>query len=206
MRIPIAILLLVATPALAQPQSAFQACMEAEVYGSKYNALRAKLGLVSARDATFAMLSDKTTPTDEEQPEIAAWADLRARCLQHDAPFRRQLAPDAAALIESYEDGLLTLASRLYTRDVTYAEFNRSRSELTQRLNAALGNIRQRDQARAVAADEADYQQRRAVALQYLLGRQPAYAPPTTVAPYQIPTPSTTACHRFGNQLTCTTR
>lgn len=202
------VLLAIPTTNVFAQQSAFRVCMEAEAGEAKYAPISAKLALSGGREATtFAMLTDQTMASDSEKPAIAAWADLYARCFRHDAPYLKAIPPDAADLIDASVSALISLAAKLYIGELTYGQFNNQRSEMGQRLRTGLASIQQREQSRVQAAANADYEARRQMAIQFLLGQQ-ANQRSAPVQPFQmqVPAPAViTNCFRFGTQTTCTT-
>lgn len=192
--------------AAAAQQSNFAPCMNASIPADQFNPIRQKILLLGGYGASFQMLTDKSSPDEAEKVAIAAYADLYGRCMESNAANRRQMPPDAAALIEANHSALTGLLARLYSGEATYGAFNTQRSEMAQRLRTALGSIEQREMSRAQAASDADMQMRRQAAMQYIMGQQPAYAP-SQAAPLQLPPqPAVTNCYRFGAQTTCTTR
>lgn len=134
--------------------SAFLACLQADTQTEALDPLRAKTILAGdTRTAPFAMLTDETKPTDAEKEAIAKWADIRTRCFKHDVPYRQAIPPEVAALIEATANGTIGLAASLYSGELTYGQFNKERSERSQKLVTALSAIRQREISRADAED-----------------------------------------------------
>lgn len=180
-------------------------CIEGRMAIPAVDPIRHKIVIVGdVAGPSFAMLTDTTKPTEEEKTALAKWADLYAWCVKQDVPFRSRIPPDASALLEATATGTIALAAALHSEEMTFGQFNKERAERSQRLRVALSQIRQREQGRADAEDQA----RRNAALQYLLSRQPAAPAYQPIQPYQIPVAPTvtTNCFRFGAQVTCTSR
>lgn len=197
----LAVALLVAFQANAQ-QSTFATCMRSYSADEKLKPINEKVVLHGrVNEPPFAMLTDQSIATETEKSAIAAFVEVYTTCFKQDAAWFDAGPPEGQALIRAAVNGFVGLAASLYTGELTFGQFNRERSDRATKLNAAMADLGRRFTDRAQAEEQA----RRNAALQYLLS-QPR---PMPTQGNQIPTPqqpTTTNCHRFGAQVTCTTR
>ncbi len=157
-----------------------------------------------APQQAFEMLSNTTKPNTDEKIAIAEWIKGKQACADMTLEWQKQyhFPPLIAAIGATAFSTFLNLTADLYNGKLTYGEYARNRAEITARFDQQLAEATQHLQEQ----EAADYQQRRNLAMQYLLNQQrtaPIYTP---VVPYQIPIPKTTNCNFIGNQMHCTTQ
>ncbi len=182
------------------------ACKKDLAHRPEFSIIADKLALVDTSQQTFEMLSNISKPNATEKTAIAEWVKAKQYCFGQSREWRSQYnAPTIlAAIQETGVSTFLNLTADLYNGKLTYGEYAKARADLTAQLQRQWAEAAQhlREQ------EAADDQQRRNLAMQYLLNQQRA-APLNMPAPYQIQIPprtTNTNCYVVGNQMNCTTQ
>lgn len=162
--------------------------------------LGAPIGVGKSEQPTLKMMADKTKPNDEQKEALSMYAAARDKCAALGAEYRRAKMPgDVVYTLENNNQKLQVLFAKLYAGDITFGEFNTSR---TNNIMTMRGQLTEQDQQRAQrqAAAEAERQRNTANALQQFNNQM--------LLQQQINNanrPITTNCNRFGQQVSCTT-
>ncbi len=126
---------------------------QAEMDSHDLDPIRNKVELIKASQTAptpFAMLIINTTPTEEEQVAITKWADARERCLamvkqvisalalplSMPANFQQQMKSGMLTFADEATRAVNFLIAGLYSAELTYAEFNKRRGEVDDKLSA----------------------------------------------------------------------
>lgn len=170
----------------------------------EFQLLAGKLALVITGQQTFVMLSDTSKPNVKEKTVIAKWVKAQQDCFVMFVDWRKQynLTPALVALSDAEHSSFLNLTADLYNGKLTYGEYAKARADIRAQTQQQWAKVVQHLREQEAAADE----QRRNLAMQYLLNQPlPTYTP---IVPYQMPIPRTTTtnCYVMGNQMHCTTQ
>jgi hypothetical protein len=173
-------------------------------YRSEFSILADKLALATSSQQTFGMLSNTSKPSAAEKMAIAEWAKSGQDCFSMTSEWRKQynFPPTLAAVQDTSFSSFLNLTADLYNGKLTYGEYAKARADIRAQSGQQWAKAVQHLREQQAAADE----QRRNLAMQYLLNQPlPTYTP---IVPYQMPIPRTTTtnCYVMGNQMHCTTQ
>lgn len=219
---------LISSQVIAQDPSA--ACLNEVPSQERFAPISKKVSLLSAKDQTFEMLTNATKATKEDKKLISAWVAELERCLSLGADFRKANQPEQVlTMIEGSRVEFLTTTADLYSGKLTYGEYAKLRSvqlaDFERRFSEFTQSVAQRNQEAAAKKQQIELQERqraeaeirrqemiasqreearRQAALGILMNQKPFQ--PYQAQPYQMPTPTTTHCSTFGNQIDCTSR
>lgn len=125
-----AVLALASFAALAQDPTA--RCMEKLSAEPRLSPIADKVALVRSSQPFVQRVSDATASA-EERAALAVWMNLRAKCYDAGADYRRALAtPQEIAYVRSVFVFQQILVAELQAGRIGYAEYNRRRAELAQ--------------------------------------------------------------------------
>src|SRR3989344_2949135 len=193
MPIPRAILvhnqLVQATSQPARPPDPGLACLTNLAHRPEFSILADKLALAGPNQQTFRMLSGTSKPNIKEKTAIAEWAKVKQDCFSMTSEWRRQynFPPTLAVIQDAGFSAFLNLTADLYNGKLTYGEYAKARADQSAQFQQQWAKAAQHLREQQAAADE----QRRNLAMQYLLNQPPAIQF-TPQVPYQLPIPRTT--------------
>lgn len=152
----VALALVLLTPPLGLPQESeypSAQCIENAQGEVRFDVLRGKLPLRWSEEATFQMLALDRVPSSDERAALGQWGEVRERCFRAGEAFLQGLPGEQAALAkESFGAGQRMLAE-LFNGRITFGEFNRRRSamtdEATKRENAILSRTKSAERSQA---------------------------------------------------------
>lgn len=170
-------------------------CFASSMNSVLLDVLQPKVGSTSSLDGvTLAMLSDPSFPSDEERRALEVWVSKREQCVRVGRTFREKYAPPFyTAGLESSQQAMTELTERLYSKKISYGEFNTQRRRLASADRQNIANRAEQEQAAA--------QQRKT---QALLEYQRSLEQQQMIQ--QQNRPITTNCNRMGTYTNCTTQ
>ena len=125
-----AALALASFAALAQDPTA--RCMESLSAEPRLSPIADKVALVRSSQPFVQRVSERTA-SPEERAALAVWMNLRAKCYDAGADFRRALStPQEIAYVRSVFVFQQRLVAELQQGKLTYTEYSRRRAELVE--------------------------------------------------------------------------
>ena len=188
-------------PEIAAKPKQFDQCMRSVSAKPEFDSIRSKM-LFPVNEAPLEAFANKDRPTPQEKVAILAWDKATDTC-KH---FQDEAIDYFAAHDPSYRTAFLTGRSKskdillaLYQGKISYGEALAEKKKFSDEFGKQLTTI---DKANREKSQEIELRKQAIEASRPL--------PPIVVAPpMPVPVvpraPTTTNCHRFGNNLDCTT-
>jgi hypothetical protein len=188
-------------PEIAAKQNQYNQCMEDLAAKPEFGSIRAKM-LLSVKDTPFEAFTNKDLPTPQEKKAISGWAQAITTCWHFEDDFFDYAASRdpsyrvaSQTLRSSHQDELLAL----YQGQTSYGEYlmkSKKSHEEFQRQMAAV------NKANLEKTQEIELRRQ---AIDAMRPPAPIFVPQVMPTPIVPRAPITTNCHRFGNNVNCTT-